>query len=80
MDLGTFPNKSIRIPSLGTVEVTYISLGRAIYFGELLEIAISDKDFVIKVLHRQIVEPQLSIEDIQVLSDEELETLARLIV
>lgn len=80
MDLGTFPNKSIRIPSLGTVEVTYISLGRAIYFGELLEIAISDKDFVIKVLHRQIVEPQLSIEDIQVLSDEELETLARFLI
>ncbi|MDP2672403.1 MAG: hypothetical protein Q8O84_01165 [Nanoarchaeota archaeon] len=52
-------NTSIKLNSLGGVEIKYVSYGDTEEIAKLLSQKISDKDFVLKVLFRQLVKPEI---------------------
>ena len=69
-------NIHVHIQSLGEVELKYISYGATRIFDKLLEDQIPDREFVIKVLFYQLVQPKIGFENFQKIPDEELEQLA----
>lgn len=70
-------NTQIQLESLGTIELKYVSLNDSIEFDRLLRQELSGKDFVARILHHQLIRPEINFTDFQKLSDEDIEELAR---
>jgi hypothetical protein len=68
----------LRLRTLGEVELNYISTGDAISFFKILsEEKLSDREFVIKILHNQLIKPKINFEEFKKLSDKELIKIAK---
>lgn len=80
LNLNRTHSTKTKICSLGNVEIKYVSYGDTIEFSKILEEQISNRDFVVKILLHQLIEPKLDFETLQKLSDEELEKLAKVFV
>lgn len=80
LNLNRIHSTKTKICSLGNVEIKYVSHGDTIEFSKILEEQISNRDFVVKILLHQLIEPKLDFETLQKLSDEELEKLAKVFV
>lgn len=66
---------------LGEFRLKYISTGDAISFFKILsEKKLSDREFVIKVLHNQIIKPRVKFEEFKKLSDKDLIKIARVFI
>ena len=74
--MSDYKNIFIQLESRGEVEIKYISLEDMVYIERLIEDDISDKDFLLKTLFHQFVEPKISFKDIKKLPDKILEQLA----
>ncbi len=73
-------NIKTKCNTLGDVELKYVSYGDTIEFAKILQEALKDRDFVAKILFRQLVKPEISVDDFQKISDVELEVLAKAFV
>lgn len=68
----------LRLRTLGKVELKYISTGDAISFLKILsEEKLSDREFVLKILHNQLIKPKINFEEFKKLSDKELIKIAK---
>ena len=66
---------------LGEFRLKYISTGDAISFFKILsEKKLSDREFVIKILHNQIIKPRVKFEEFKKLSDKDLIKIARVFI
>lgn len=74
-------NTKTTIPSLGEVELKYLSYGDTLEIFKILEEKNSDRNFVAKVLMRQLIKPKgTNLATIKGLADEELMKLAKAFV
>ena len=73
-------NTKTKSDTLGDVELKYVSYRDSIEFAKILQESLQDRNFVAKILFHQLVEPKISFDDFQKLSDKELEELARALV
>lgn len=73
-------NTKTKSETLGDVELKYVSYGDTIEFAKILQEALKDRDFVAKILFRQLVKPEINFGDFQKISNIELEALARAFV
>ncbi|NCO04792.1 MAG: hypothetical protein GW939_01435 [Candidatus Magasanikbacteria bacterium] len=73
-------NTSIKLKSLGGVEIKYVSYGDTEEIAKLLSQKISDKDFVLKVLFRQLVKPEIDFSKFKKIPENELKNLAKAFV
>jgi len=65
------------IYSLGDIEVKNVSLNDLIKYDELKFYELSDKDFIISVLHNQLIKPKIDLDSFKTMSDKDIEELAR---
>ena len=73
-------NTKIKINSLGNVEFKYVSYGDTREIAKLLSQKITDKNFVLKVLFRQLVKPQIKFSRFEKISDTDLQKTAKAFV
>lgn len=66
--------------SLGEIEIKHITLGDTTYIAKLLQSELSDKDFTLKILFHQLLEPTISLDKFQSLPDQEIEKIGRCFV
>ena len=73
-------NTKTKSETLGDVELKYISYDDTIEFAKILQETLKDRDFVFKMLFRQLIKPEINFGDFQKISDIELEALAKVFV
>jgi len=67
----------MKLNSLGSVELKYVSYGDTKEIAKLLPQKISDKNFVLKVLYRQLVKPEIDFSEFEKIPENELKKLAK---
>jgi len=70
-------NTHVKLNSLGNVELKYVSYGDTEEIAKLLPQKISDKDFALKVLFRQLVKPEIDFSKFEKIPERDLEKLAK---
>ena len=70
-------NTKSDLEQFGEVELKYISFGDTDYFVELSNKIDDDKEFIIQVLYRQLIHPDISSSDFNKISNDGLINLAR---
>lgn len=70
-------NTHVKLNSLGNVELKYVSYGDTEEIAKLLPQKISDKDFALKVLFRQLVKPEIDFSKFEKIPERDLEKLTK---
>lgn len=70
-------NTNIKINSLGSVELKYVSYGDTGEIAKLLPKKISDKDFVLKVLFQQLIRPEIAFSEFKIIPENELKKIGK---
>lgn len=70
-------NTKIKLDSRGNVELKYVSYGDTKEITKLLPQKTRDKDFVLKVLFRQLVKPEIDFSEFEKIPENELKKLAK---
>jgi len=72
-----YPNYKSKSKLFGKIELKYISIGDLQFFIKLLDKVKDNREFIVKVLHHQIIVPKISVLEFSKIPDSELIKIAR---